>query len=45
MNNVETLANIPAIISRGADWFRKIGTDKCPGTKVFTILGHVDTRG
>jgi NADH:ubiquinone oxidoreductase subunit F (NADH-binding)/(2Fe-2S) ferredoxin len=45
VNNVETLANIPAIISRGADWFRKIGTDKCPGTKVFTILGHVEYPG
>jgi len=45
VNNVETLANIPAIISNGADWFRKIGTDKCPGTKVFTILGHVEYPG
>ena len=41
VNNVETLANVPAIVVRGADWFRGIGTDKCPGTKVFTILGHV----
>jgi NADH-quinone oxidoreductase subunit F len=45
VNNVETLANIPAIISNGAGWFRKIGTDKCPGTKVFTILGHVEYPG
>jgi NADH:ubiquinone oxidoreductase subunit F (NADH-binding)/(2Fe-2S) ferredoxin len=45
VNNVETLANIPAIISNGAAWFRKIGTDKCPGTKVFTILGHVEYPG
>ncbi|HEX7502968.1 MAG TPA: NADH-ubiquinone oxidoreductase-F iron-sulfur binding region domain-containing protein, partial [Acidobacteriota bacterium] len=45
VNNVETLANIPAIIANGADWFRKIGTDKCPGTKVFTILGHVEYPG
>ena len=45
VNNVETLANIPAIISNGADWFRSIGTDKCPGTKVFTILGHVAYPG
>jgi NADH-quinone oxidoreductase subunit F len=45
VNNVETLANIPAIISNGSDWFRKIGTDKCPGTKVFTILGHVEYPG
>jgi NADH:ubiquinone oxidoreductase subunit F (NADH-binding)/(2Fe-2S) ferredoxin len=45
VNNVETLANIPAILGNGADWFRKIGTDKCPGTKVFTILGHVEYPG
>jgi NADH-quinone oxidoreductase subunit F len=45
VNNVETLANIPAIISNGAGWFRAIGTDKCPGTKVFTILGHVQYPG
>jgi len=45
VNNVETLANIPAIISNGAGWFRKIGTDKCPGTKVFTILGHAEYPG
>ena len=45
VNNVETLANIPAIISNGAGWFRGIGTEKCPGTKVFTILGHVAYPG
>ena len=45
VNNVETLANIPAILVNGAGWFRKIGTDKCPGTKVFTILGHVQYPG
>jgi NADH-quinone oxidoreductase subunit F len=45
VNNVETLANVPAIIRNGAGWFRKIGTDKCPGTKVFTILGHVAYPG
>ncbi len=45
VNNVETLANVPAIIANGAAWFRTIGTDKCPGTKVFTILGHVEYPG
>jgi NADH:ubiquinone oxidoreductase subunit F (NADH-binding)/(2Fe-2S) ferredoxin len=45
VNNVETLANVPAIMANGADWFRRIGTDKCPGTKVFTILGHVEYPG
>jgi NADH:ubiquinone oxidoreductase subunit F (NADH-binding)/(2Fe-2S) ferredoxin len=45
VNNVETLANVPGIMVHGAEWFRKIGTDKCPGTKVFTILGHVEYPG
>ncbi len=45
VNNVETLANVPAIMANGAAWFRSIGTDKCPGTKVFTILGHVEYPG
>jgi len=45
VNNVETLANVPAIMANGAAWFRAIGTDKCPGTKVFTILGHVEYPG
>ena len=44
-NNVETLANVPEIIARGSDWFRTLGTEKCPGTKVFTILGHVEYPG
>ena len=41
VNNVETLANIAPIIKNGSDWFKKIGTETCPGTKVYTILGHV----
>ncbi len=41
VNNVETIANVPSIIRNGADWYRSLGTEKCPGTKVFTILGHV----
>lgn len=45
MNNVETLANIPAILRRGADWYRKIGTPSSHGTKVYTILGNVNVRG
>jgi NADH:ubiquinone oxidoreductase subunit F (NADH-binding) len=45
VNNVETLANIPEIIKNGADWFRGYGTDKCPGTKVYTIIGNVSTPG
>ncbi|MBE0636602.1 NADH-quinone oxidoreductase subunit NuoF [Candidatus Bipolaricaulota bacterium] len=45
VNNVETLANVPPIILHGADWFRSYGTEKSPGTKVFTILGHVEKPG
>ena len=45
VNNVETLANIPAIIRNGAAWYRSIGTPSSPGTKVYTILGHVNTTG
>ena len=45
VNNVETLANIPEIIYEGSNWFRKFGTEKSTGTKVFTILGHVEFPG
>ena len=45
VNNVETLANVPDILFHGADWYRSMGTEKCPGTKVFTILGHVEYPG
>ncbi|HEY3276048.1 MAG TPA: NADH-quinone oxidoreductase subunit NuoF [Syntrophorhabdaceae bacterium] len=45
VNNVETLSNIPEIISGGAENFKKYGTEKCSGTKVYTILGHVVTPG
>lgn len=42
VNNVETLANIPPIINRGADWFRSFGTETSPGTKVCPIFGAVN---
>jgi len=45
VNNVETLANVPEIIRNGAAWYRGYGTDKCPGTKVYTIIGNVATPG
>ena len=45
VNNVETLANVPAIIRNGADWYRQFGTKSSPGTKVYTILGHVNVTG
>lgn len=45
INNVETLANVPSIIDRGADWYKKIGTEKSPGPKVFCLSGHVNRPG
>ncbi|MGE5647532.1 MAG: NADH-quinone oxidoreductase subunit NuoF [Acidobacteriota bacterium] len=45
INNVETLANIPAIIRKGGDWFSQIGTAKSKGTKVFAIAGRVNNTG
>ncbi len=45
INNVETLANVPAILRHGADWFRSFGTPSSPGTKVYTILGNVNQTG
>ena len=45
VNNVETLANIAPIILNGAEWFKKFGTVDSPGTKVYTILGHVNRPG
>ncbi len=45
IDNVETLANVPAIIERGADWFRSIGTDTSPGTKVFALAGKLNNTG
>lgn len=45
INNVETLANVPMIIDRGAEWFRSFGTEKSPGTKAISISGHVKRPG
>ncbi len=45
INNVETLANVPSIIQNGASWFRGFGTEKSPGTKVYSILGHIVNAG
>jgi NADH-quinone oxidoreductase subunit F len=41
VNNVETLANVPFILERGADWFRSVGTPESPGTIVCTVVGDV----
>jgi bidirectional [NiFe] hydrogenase diaphorase subunit len=45
INNVETFANIPAILERGADWFASIGTERSKGTKVFALAGKVRHTG
>ena len=45
VNNVETLANVPLIVERGAEWYRKFGTEKSPGTKVFSLSGNVEKPG
>jgi NADH:ubiquinone oxidoreductase subunit F (NADH-binding)/NADH:ubiquinone oxidoreductase subunit E len=43
VNNVETLANIPAIITRGGAWYKTLGTPDTPGTKIYQIIGQVRT--
>ena len=45
LNNVETYANIPQIILKGADWFRSMGTPTSPGTKVFALGGKIKNTG
>ena len=45
LNNVETFANIPAIINNGSSWFRKYGTEDSPGTKVFALGGKINNTG
>jgi NADH-quinone oxidoreductase subunit F len=45
VNNVETLANIPTIILKGAKWFKSIGTESSPGTKVFSLVGNISNKG
>jgi len=45
INNVETWANVPHIIKRGADWFSSIGTETSKGTKVFSLVGKVNNTG
>ena len=45
LNNVETLANIPQIILKGADWFASMGTEKSKGTKVFALGGKINNTG
>ena len=45
LNNVETWANVPLIINRGADWFSKIGTSGSKGTKIFSLVGNINNTG
>ena len=45
INNVETMANVPSIITRGAEWFASIGTEKSKGTKVFALAGQLRNTG
>jgi NADH:ubiquinone oxidoreductase subunit F (NADH-binding)/(2Fe-2S) ferredoxin len=45
LNNVETYANIPQIILKGADWFKGLGTEKSKGTKVFALAGKINNAG
>jgi NADH-quinone oxidoreductase subunit F len=45
INNVETLANVPSILTEGPEWFAAIGTEKSPGTKVFSVSGKVERPG
>ena len=41
INNVKTLASVPPILERGADWYRSIGTESSPGTAIFSVVGDV----
>jgi len=45
LNNVETWANVPIIINRGADWYSQIGTEGSKGTKIFSLVGKINNTG
>mgnify|MGYP000004671793 CR=1 FL=1 len=45
LNNVETWANVPLIVDRGADWFTQIGTEGSTGTKIFSLVGKITNTG
>ncbi len=45
INNVETWANIPLILNKGADWYAQIGTKKSKGTKIFSLVGKINNTG
>lgn len=45
LNNVETWANVPLIINKGADWYASIGTEGSKGTKIFSLVGKINNTG
>jgi NADH-quinone oxidoreductase subunit F len=45
INNVETICNIPHLVLNGVEWFRSMGTEKSPGTKILSVSGHVNRPG
>ena len=45
LNNVETWANVPLIINKGADWFTQYGTESSKGTKIFSLVGKINNTG
>jgi len=45
LNNVETWANVPIIINKGANWYSRIGTEKSKGTKIFSLVGKINNTG
>ena len=45
LNNVETWANVPLIVNRGADWFASVGTESSKGTKIFSLVGKISNTG
>ncbi len=45
LNNVETFANVPLILDKGAAWFKSIGPERSPGTKTFSLTGNIENTG
>jgi NADH-quinone oxidoreductase subunit F len=45
LNNVETWANVPLIVNKGADWYRTLGTEGSKGTKIFSLVGKINNTG
>jgi len=45
VNNTQTLASVPMIIKNGSEWFKSFGTEKSPGTIIFSVSGHVNNPG